>query len=409
MRLTWLSNCPWTPFGYGVETALFATRLVRAGHAVGVISTFGHQGSPITWNGVQVFGPSFHPYAQDIMSGHSRTFKADALISLVDVQIFEPDKLQGVPWIPWVPIDHVTIPPIIAEKLKAATTVLAMSKHASGEMDKAGIPHSYIPLGVDTNLFKPLPMMECREKMQFPKDKFIVGMVAANKGTPSRKAFQANIAAFAALRSKHPDCLLYLHTLDGISGGWEAENLFSFCKVLGLRTGHVYRDNPDEMDVLFADQYGLALGYTPEMMVNLFSAMDVHLLVSMGEGFGIPLVEAQACGTPVITGSWTSMPELCFSGWKVGIEETEKIFTPLESIHCLPHSEAIAERLFAAYEMRGNQDYRDRARSGSLAYDADKITEKYWLPFLGTLETKLQEIRIPDSLAVNLEMLRVTE
>jgi len=44
----------------------------------------------------------------------------------------------------------------------------------------------------------------------------------------------------------------------------------------------------------------------------------------------------------------------------------------------------------AAYQMRGNYDYRKRAEKGAQTYDADKIIDKYWLPTLQQIEAKLQ-------------------
>jgi glycosyltransferase involved in cell wall biosynthesis len=111
--------------------------------------------------------------------------------------------------------------------------------------------------------------------------------------------------------------------------------------------------------------------------------------VSMGEGFGIPIVEAQSSGCPVIVGGWTSMSELCFSGWKVREREADPYWTPLASYQYTPRIDAIKDRLEQAYQMRGNMDYRSRARDGALAYDADKITEKYWKPVLETIEGNL--------------------
>jgi FkbM family methyltransferase len=48
--------------------------------------------------------------------------------------------------------------------------------------------------------------------------------------------------------------------------------------------------------------------------------------------------------------------------------------------------DAIADKLEQAYRMWGNDDYRKRARDGALAYDAEKVAEKYWKPVLADIE-----------------------
>lgn len=404
MRLTWLANAPWTPYGYGQQTALFTPHINKI-HPTAVIANFGHEGNPIMWKGVQVFGRSFQPYAQDVMHMHSKTWNADALISMMDVQVFEPENLMGTKWIPWFPVDHIAIPAVIVQQLRYAFATIAMSKHAQEEAQAAGIDAEYIPCGVDANIFKPLDMMECREKMGFPKDKFIVGMVAANKGNPSRKAFQQNIAAFAAIKKKHNDCMMYIHSYDGIRG-FEMEDLPAYCNALGLTYGYHLTEGSENKDVIFADQYGLVLGYDPAMMAQLYSSMDVHTLCTMGEGFGIPTIEAQACGTPVIVSDWTASGQLVFGGWKVKRNEGEMIFTNLKSWQIIPHAGAIAERMEAAYQMKGNQDYRKRARAGAQLFDAEKIVDKYWLPILAKIEQKMKDTPILDNLGQNLAVMR---
>jgi glycosyltransferase involved in cell wall biosynthesis len=117
------------------------------------------------------------------------------------------------------------------------------------------------------------------------------------------------------------------------------------------------------------------------------------------------MVEAQACGVPVITGGWTAMPELCFAGWKVRREESIPEYTLQNSYQFIPLVPAIVDRLEQAYKMWGNEDYAKRAREGAEQYDIDRVVEKYWVPTLANIEKKLKETP-SKNLAENLKVLR---
>ncbi len=53
------------------------------------------------------------------------------------------------------------------------------------------------------------------------------------------------------------------------------------------------------------------IGYVPdEDMPALYSAADVFAFPTLYEGFGIPVIEAQSCGTPVLTSNITALPEI---------------------------------------------------------------------------------------------------
>lgn len=59
------------------------------------------------------------------------------------------------------------------------------------------------------------------------------------------------------------------------------------------------------------ESYVKITGYVPdEDLVALYSAAKFSIYASLFEGFGLPIVESMACGTPVITSNTSSMPEV---------------------------------------------------------------------------------------------------
>jgi len=383
MKIHWLSNAPWAQTGYGNQTNLFATRLAAMGHEISITGFWGVAGAILHWNGIPCYPVGNHPYGQDIANPNARHAKADILISLMDAWVCQADNLQlhGLPWVPWFPVDSHPLERMIAEQVSKAYARIVFSKHGEKMVHEAGLDCYYVPHGVDIKAFYPVPMAEAREASGLPGDKFIVGMVAANKGNPSRKGFQQHIEAFAAFHRRHPDSLLYLHCVKGEFG--EGIYLPGLLQFHGLEIGK---------DILFADQYRMAVGgYTAADMNNLYNSFDVKMLASLGEGFGIPLVEAQAAGCPVITGAWTACDELCFSGWKIEMSEAVPVWNPHEVYQFMPLAGAIVERLEAAYAKQGNERMRKQARHGAMAYDADLVAERYWRPTLDDIAAKLDK------------------
>ena len=55
----------------------------------------------------------------------------------------------------------------------------------------------------------------------------------------------------------------------------------------------------------------LETGYVPDtLVVDLYRAAEVMVFPSLWEGFGLPLIEAMACGTPVVTSNASCLPEI---------------------------------------------------------------------------------------------------
>lgn len=387
MKINWFSNAPWASTGYGNQTRLFVPRLRDMGHEMSITAFYGLQGGTLNVDGIPIFPNGKHPYGQDIIGSHAQNLRADIIISLFDVWAIVDNNIpKGLGWYPWFPVDHEPIPPAVSAKVRRSDKGITMSRFGLRMAQQVGLDTYYVPHGVDTKIFKPTDREAARKFVDWPDGKFVVGMVAANKGFPPRKAFYQQILAFAALRKKHDDVMLYLHTDDGTHGG-DGVDLIEYCQVLGLTVGHS-KGKGGNYDVLVCDQYTYLIGHSDEYMKAAYNAMDVLLMVSMGEGFGIPLIEAQACGCPVITGEWTSMDELCLSGWKVKKKDADPFFTPQGSFQFVPRPDIVAEKLFEAYEMRGSLEYRERARKAAQKYDADHIAEKYWKPVLEDIAAK---------------------
>lgn len=382
MRILWHSNAPWAKTGYGNQTNLFWWRIQKLGHPVTLSSNYGLQGAPldVADHGEQtrVLPIGFTAHGNDILASHAKHAKADIVITLYDAWVFDPQVTSRFRWCPWLPVDHDPAPPPVLRALRTAYQPISYSRFGEAKLREADIDVRYVPHGIDTKVMRPISQEEARAKVQFPEQvqdyDFLAVMVAANKGAPSRKSFGQVLWAWRDFVKDHPNALLYLHTHAGTE--MAGMNLEEQLEQLGI----------SPRNVLFADPYWNVLGYPDEYMAHLYSAADVLLSPSMGEGFGLPIVEAQACGCPVIVGNWTSMPELCFAGWKV---EGEPFATPQGSWQYVPYIASIREKLEEALAARGAKALRKKARQGAVQYDVDYVTEHYWKPLLEELDAEI--------------------
>lgn len=392
MKILWFSNSPFSSTGYGNQTKLVTPQLKQLGHDISILAFHGlhNYTSSINWNGIPVFGPGFHPYGMDVAVPYYEQHQADILLSLFDAWAFDMQVIRMTRWVPWFPVDHDPIQPDVLEKVRYAFARIVYSRFAEQQLIERELDCHYVPHAINAKDFAPIPpdVREIgKEKIGIPKDVFVVGMVAANKGYPSRKAFEQNIAAFKMLADKHKDVLLFLQTWSGEGGpsGRDCVDLVAYCRSIGLQLGR---------NVMFCDQMvNVTSGFPDAYMVALYNAMDVLLSVSRGEGFGIPILEAQACGTPVITGDWTSMSELTFSGWALGKDEAVLDPTWQKSNQYLPHVGAIYERLEMAYRFRGDEEMKKRARRCAEEFDIVKVTEQYWKPTIDAIAARVETIK----------------
>jgi glycosyltransferase involved in cell wall biosynthesis len=379
MKFSWLSNSAWASSGYGQQTRITTSRLAALGHQIGIICFHGLEGGIMqTGPNITNFPKRWHPYGNDIAVAHSGAFGAQFMISLMDTWVMNPEEYPpNFRWIPWFPVDHDPMPSLVRQKISSAWKRIAMSKFGVSQTHAAGLDCVYIPHSVETGIMNPGDKQEARKRLGLPQDMWIVGTVAMNKGNPSRKNFFEMMSGFAQFKQKHPDAFYFLQTDRGENVN-EMVNLPELGRNLGLIEGRDYG---------FCNQYQNAIGYPTEYFANLYRALDVHMLASAGEGFGIPTLEAQACACPVIVGDWTASSELCLAGQKIDKADAEPFYTPLASHQFRPHIGAVAAALEQEYAHP--TDASGAAEQVAREYDADEVIKNRWVPFLASVEAEL--------------------
>lgn len=357
------------------------------GHQVAVSCFYGLSGQVLSWEGLTLYPAGYDAYGNDVLVPHAtNSFGVGArgglVITLVDAWVLNPAVLRELFVAAWAPVDHDPIPPRVLGVLReSGCWPVAMSRFGERKMVEAGLEPLYAPHGIDTTLFAPRDRADTRDELGLPGDAFMIGMVAANKGYPSRKCFSQALEAFAAFAQRHSDAILYLHTEpNGTIGHPIGEQIVA----AGIPRDRVHVSDP----------YMQIVGAPAEHVAKLHAAFDVLLNPAMGEGFGIPVIEAQACGTPVIVTDCTASTELCGAGWLL---QGDRVFTDQRAYMTVPHTGAVLDALEQAY-LRADT-LRDRARGFALAYDADRVYAEHWRPILAELERRIEPLELPDPAA----------
>lgn len=212
--------------------------------------------------------------------------------------------------IPYVYPDKYLTEPLhvrhYAKKLKwlrRADMVLAISEHSRREAIKylSFAPDRIVNIGagIETTEFNTLPSTTSSEtaKLYGITKPFILYV----GGLDWRKNVAGVIEAFSLLPS----------TL---------QERFQLVLTFKLTESHL-RDFQEQYQPLFAAKKILFTGYIPDAhLADFYRGCELFVFPSFHEGFGIPILEAMACGAPVIGSHCTSIPEV------IGCEEA--LFDP---------------------------------------------------------------------------------
>lgn len=242
--------------------------------------------------------------------------------------------------------------------LQGFDRVVVASEWAAGVTRASGIACEWIPHGLDLNVFRVVDETEraYRRDAEGVAGRVVVGACMTNQ---ARKDFPALFHAISLLRQVTPGLLLWLHT-DLDINYWNVPAL--------------------------AADYGIAdilkLSYTGDFndrrMAAFYSACDVTTLISGGEGFGYPIAESLACGTPCVTQSYAAgagltLPEFLFDPLALRVDTSHNC---LRAIHDGP---TIAGKLAETLEKARVEGHAWRAEiAGHTAHLSWKLLKTVW-------------------------------
>ncbi len=172
--------------------------------------------------------------------------------------------------------------------------------------------------GTNTEHFFPL---SAEEKMEFKKSffkkakvditrTFIVGVVARNQ---MRKDLPRVMKIFKEFQKRRPQTLLYVHAKENDVWG----SLGEYARAFNLEVGR---------DWILPGHYNEALGYPIEALNKIYNVMDVQLLTTQGEGWGLPISECFATKTLTLAPNITSIPEM-FNTESGNIDNIEELIS----------------------------------------------------------------------------------
>ncbi len=176
------------------------------------------------------------------------------------------------------------------EKAYARSLLLAVAKKAGLGPDDAVPPEAFA---------------EAHKRMFRLGERFTVFCVMANR---ERKYWPDVLRAFALLLEDVPDARLIGLCGDRKGEGgedmWPLEDL---CRELGLRLDEEAEDPNVWLIEVVQDRPDAEPDYSMRL---LYCASDAVVLLSGGEGFGLPQLEAHACGIPCVAGNYSASTEL---------------------------------------------------------------------------------------------------
>lgn len=224
------------------------------------------------------------------------SFRLKVLAPVID-KIREKNTLK---LITYTPVDSYTTPED-TDLLSRADIPVAYNMFGAYELKKHTTqPIHIIPHGIEHNYYNlDYNRHEIRQSLfpQLNDDNFIITNVNSNS---VRKDPFSTLAIFNELRKLDSKYKLYMHMNPNPKIGLDIKTR---ANELGLLQHTIFADP------FFGDKFS-SYNCSKDMLAKIYSASDLVISTSHGEGWGLTITEAAACGTTVAIPKHTSYQEL---------------------------------------------------------------------------------------------------
>lgn len=303
----------------------------------------------------------------------------DIIITWLDAQGLVGYGWSEHPVYMWAPIDTWPIPQQEMAMYGRAAHIMVPSKWGQKVLRDQDVKADYIPCGIDLETYNISAEGRSRWREQIrpalTDDTFLIGSVGLNTGSPDRKGYGYEFDAIKEFSKRHDDFRVYIHT--NAHGDAGATDLVMLRQEFGLQD-----------TVCFSRPAG-PLGETTMFMRDMYNAFDVLLHCGIAEGFGVPVIEAQACGTPVIANDCTSMSELLSEHCYRSAPSGDFVCATASRV-ALPSVPNLLEQMEIAYEdWKSKKHDRFRIRENAQRFEQDALYEKHWRPLLKEIPPRL--------------------
>lgn len=297
------------------------------------------------------------------------TFSVDAFIICMDLNKIAIDQEFVVKSIVWFPNHFCPLDKYNKQTLSHFSHIASLSP-TNKEIILSALPEKkveFIPHIIDFK-YELKGKDVIRAKYEISSDKFVVLINAGNYDFQNRKSLDTSIFAFEKFAEKHDNVLLFIHTYS--VNTLKKNPHLKVDGVLRLVDLLEYTSIPKEKFVI----HEKIVPYNE--VLELFEMADVLLHGSKSEGFGVPILEAQLIGTPVVTTKFGAMEDYTLNG--ISVPYVQKCFDNLGSgVWVTPSVDGTAD----AVEIIYNKELEDKK---DLAIDyittemsGDVVSEKF--------------------------------